>query len=259
MLYSISKLVLLIIFFALQQWTKTWKIWERKTIGFFEHHVSQTLVAHRPRDGEVIYRKIQSTFFECGYGNTDSTPIRPKQKSNTSRKPPTSLCFKFATGSLMREDEYCRRWYAVREETQVITPSREERVSRALLLHHLLRAVCTRGAYRRAPNGTLTATSLSTIRIRIFRYAIIRDNLIITWAVKAPSRSLMDRSNLNAAQKCHRLMKIHRWNWTLSVVSIYWSKSHLTWTNFVNKGKIACKRLLHCHVNSRAIWNLYRM
>lgn len=130
------KIVFKPLFFSLPQWTKTWKISERKAKGCFAHHVSQR--AHRPKEEEVTFLKIQLMFFECGYGSTDLTLIPPKRRNSTYRRLPTYLCFKYATGSSMREGEYYPRWFVAKDEIPAITRSREERMWKILL-----RTACT--------------------------------------------------------------------------------------------------------------------
>lgn len=124
--------------FSLPQWMKTWKISGRKAKGCFAHHVSQR--AHRPREEEATFLKIRWTFCECGCGSTDLTLIPPKRRNSTYRRPPTYLCFKYATGSSMREGEYCLRWFVVKDETPAITRSREGRTWKILR-----RTACTNG------------------------------------------------------------------------------------------------------------------
>lgn len=196
-------------FVSLLQWMKTWKIWDRKATGSFVYHVSRTPIPRRPRDDEEICRKIRSTFCDCGCGNTDSTLIRPRQKSNTSRKQLTFRSYKFVTGLLMRGGEYCPRWYVVKDEIQATTRSHGEQASKAL---RLLRAICTNAACHQARNGTLKTNFLSTSRLRFFRYATTRtDNSKITWLVKARTctHKIMD-SNWKVTQKVLPQINIRR-------------------------------------------------
>lgn len=188
---------------------KTWKIWDRKATGSFVYHVSRTPIPRRPRDDEEICRKIRSTFCDSGYGNIDSTRIRPKQKSNTSRKQLISRYFKFATGLLMRGGEYCPRWSVVKDEIQATTLSQGEQASKAL---RLPRAICTNAACHQVRNGTLRTNFLSTSRLRFFRYVTTRtDNSKITWLVRARTcaHKTMD-SNWKVTQKVQPQINIQR-------------------------------------------------